>query len=262
MNKSKYLRVFHVEPDDNAGSLDMLEPESETLGQEPDASVDPVEPEAPAAPTLPMTADDIAAAVRAAMPQPVASVAAKPQMTQAEVNKLLKKFEVDDAFVEKFDNLSTKKQALQELLDRAADHAEARAQVHTYGEVSRVEQTFAPRLAAFEQFQAEQREARFNSRYPELANAALRPLIGAVAQQVLYTQKFADEQSAFEAVAKGAERLIQTTAPTFKLKASAKTTANPNELPTVSSGSGGGGGQAAPVSRKGPPGIDLFTSLR
>ena len=131
MNKSKYLRVFHVEPDDNAGSLDMLEPETETLGQEPDAPVDPVEPVAPAAPTLSMTADDIAAAVRAAMPQPVAPVAAKPQMTQAEVNKLLKKFEVDDAFVEKFDNLATKKQALQELLDRAADHAEARAQVHT-----------------------------------------------------------------------------------------------------------------------------------
>ena len=255
--------MFFAAPDDGSGGLDMLEPEEPLeLGGEPDAPVEPVEPVAPAAPTLSMTADDIATAVRAAMPQPVTAVPAKPQMTQAEINKLLKKFEVDDAFIERFDNISTKKAAMQELFDRAADHAEARAQVHTYGEVSRVEQTFAPRLAAFEQFQAEQREARFNARYPELANPALRPLIGAVAQQALATQKFADENAAFESIAKGAERLIQTNAPTFKLKASAKTTSNPNELPTVSSGSGGGGGQAAPVARKGPPGIDLFTSLR
>jgi len=143
-----------------------------------------------------------------------------------------------------------------------AAHAEARAQVHTYGEVQRVEQAYAPRLAAFEQWQAEQRERRFNEAFPELKNPALRPLIGAVAQQVLSTQKFADEQSAFEAVAKGAERLIQTTAPTFKLKTGKRSSANPNELPTVSSGSGGGGGQATPAPRKGPPGIDLFSSLR
>ena len=262
MKTSKYFRTFFAEHDDADGAADLLlEPEPETLGGEPEVEI-ATEVTPNPAPTMSMTADDIATVVRAAMPQATAPVAPKPQMSQAEINKLLKKFEVDDAFVEKFDNMATKKQALQELVDRAAEHGEMRAQVHTYGEVSRVEQTYAPRLAAFEQFQAEQREARFNSRYPELANPALRPLIGAVAQQAFATQKFADENAAFESIAKGAEKLIQTNAPTFKLAASKKATSNPNELPTVSAGSGGGGGNAPAPKVKGPPGIELFQSLR
>lgn len=265
--------MFFAEPDDNSGGItDLLtqgevETEVDLTQPDPASEITPNSDEEPAAPVAAPTIDvaTLTAALSAAFPKAEpAAPAPAPKMSQADIDKLLKKWEPDDAFIERLDNLSTKKEALKELFTRAADHAEARAQVHTYGETSRIESSLAPRLAAFETFQAEQREARFNTLYPDLAKPELRPIIGAVASQALSTQKFADEKSAFDAIAKGVERVIQTHTPTFKLTTGKKPSTNLNALPVTSGGSGGGGGggQSAGKTSKGPPGIELFTSLR
>lgn len=275
MKQNKYLRRFYAEHDDSGGVADLLtspdveqevdlnpqpEPTLSELHTNSDAAPEPEK--ASAAPTIDVAT--LTAALSAAFPKSsVSTEPAQPKLSQAEIDKLLKKPVIDDAFLERFDNIATKKEALVDLIERTAAYAEARSQVHTYGETSRIEQSLAPRLAAFEAFQAQQREQRFNSLYPDLAKPELRTIIGAVAQQALSTQKFADENSAFDAIAKGVERVIQTHTPTFKLTTGKKPASNLNALPTTSAGSGGGGGgQPTGTPRKGPPGIELFTSLR
>lgn len=262
MKRNPYLRIFFTEPDDAGGGIaDLVDTNSDAdLGVAPDERTDDEPKETPPAPTPVIDYDKFGAAIAAAFPKPAEP--SKPQLSKEEIARLTKDWEPDDVFLERLDNIATKKAAIKELFDRAAARAEALAQVHTYGEVQRLQQTFGPQLAAVQELAAQQREARFNSRYPDLAKSELKPVISAIAQQVLSTQKFADEDSAFDAVAKGVERVIQSHTPTFKLKTRAKSSSNPNELAATSAGSGGGGGDA-PTStrRKGPPGIDLFQNL-
>jgi len=246
----------------NLADVETYEPESTAPAVEAPAA-EPT-PETPTA--SPIDYDKIGAsvgdAISKAFPKPVADAPAAPKMSQEEIDKYLKKWKPDAAFMTKFGNLETQAEAIQELFERAADHAEARAQVHTYGELEKFNQRIAPQLTAFEQYQAEQREKEFNEEYPDLANPALRPVIGAVAGELFKTQKFASKKEAFAAVAKGVERVIQSHTPTFKLKGKAPVS-NPNELPTQSAGTGGGGAAAAaPTGPKGPRGVELFRPVR
>jgi len=273
MKLNKWVRTFFQEPDDNNGDggvADLLtqpeitdDPNLAPSGDTaPSGDSDP-EPAPVPAPTVQLTAADIAAAVAAAIPQqqPVAPAPA-PKMSQEEINKLLKKPEIDDAFLEKFGNITTQKEALLDFAERVAAHAEARAQLHTYGELQRLQAQFAPSLKAAEELAAKQREDAFYREYADLDKPELRQVVNALAPTILSSKKFASQKEAFESVAKGVERLIQSTTPTFKLNAKGAKTTNPNALPTQSAGTGGGGNASAPAPRKGPPGIELFANLR
>lgn len=255
------MPLQEIEPIEPGDISSLLQPEVEPEVEAPPQDTPPVE-SAPPAIDYDKIGASVGDAITKAFPKAPEPVPVASKMSQEEVDKLLKKWEPDDAFIERFSNISTQKEAMKELFNRAADHAEARAQVNTYGAVKSLQDQIQPRLTEFEQWQAQQREARFNTRYSELANPALKPVIAAVANQIFATQKFASEEEAFDAVAKGAERTIQITAPTFKLARSGKKASNPNELPTMSSGAGGGGGHSTPAPVKGPPGIELFNSLR
>jgi hypothetical protein len=254
--------MFFSEPDDNGGFGDIpLDTGGDVQVLDEPTAGDDAEPQPAVAPVIDY--DKMAAAIRSAS-QPTTPVAPAPapKMSQEEIDKLLKKWEPDDNFIQKFSNLDTQKDALKELVTHVVEHAEARAQVHTYGELQRLQQTLAPQLQAFEQFQAQQREERFNRSYPQLAKPELKPVVAAVATQLLQTGNFADEKSAFDAVAKGVERVMQATTPSFKLtSATPKGKSNLNQIPANSVGTGGGGTVGTPTPRvSGPRGIELFSN--
>lgn len=258
--------MFFAEPDEVGGISDAIagiepEPPAPEPAPEPEPAA-PVEapPVAPTAPVIDYDAmaKSLGGVIKEHFPQPAAAPAA-PKMSQEEIDKLMKKWEPDDAFLTRFDNIETRKEAMKEFMQRSLEQAEVRAQLQAFEVQQRIQQEYAPRLSAFDEWQAQQREARFSTAYPDLAAPGLRPVLLSVATELAKTQKFADEKSAFDAIAKGVERVIQSHTPTFKLSGK-KTVSNPNELPTVSAGAGAGGAAKGndDAKPKGPRGVELF----
>lgn len=183
--------------------------------------------------------------------------AAKPPMTAEERDKILGKLNLDDNFLARFSNLETQKEALAELHDgivRYADGLSQVRQVQLKKEMETMfEERFAPVVTYYQQQQAEAQIGRFGKTVPQLADPKLRPLILAVGKQLTEAgQSFKTEKEMFAAIAKGCEAVIKTTNPEFKLNLAAKAakSSNPNALPSVSSGAGGGVGTGKTAAKK------------
>ena len=184
---------------------------------------------------------------------PAASV--KPEekpLTPEDAKKLLNVMEIDDKFLEEFDNLDTRKAKLEAFRDGVIRQADTITQLR----LNEFQKVIESRYAPVEQFvstkEAEAREARFNTQFPDLAKPELVPLRdtiinGLAAQGVL---KGKNEKEIFGLIAQSAEAVIKQANPDFKLSPAGSSPAgskpasktNPNALRATTSGAGGGGG--------------------
>lgn len=188
----------------------------------------------------------------------------KPPLSADEAKKLLRHFDIDDDLLKRMNDLPTQKAAMSEFKEKLVLHNDAIAQARMAqmqeaydNKFKELEERFSPMQSMIETQMVQQREERFNSSYPQLANPELRPLLGAVAQR-LYTagSLSSDESKNFELIAKGVESVIKATNSSFKLeaKASLQKKSNPNAIRATTPGTGGGGGSTAAVDEsKGRP---------
>lgn len=179
------------------------------------------------------------------------------ELTTEEAKKLLKVWDPDDTWYAKYDNLETRKTAVAEMRDALVIQSDTLAQ-HRMNEMREgLLKEFQPALTYMEQHQAAQREERFGKKYTDLSKPELRPLLTAVAQELVKSGKtYQDENLLFEDIAKGVEKVIQVTNPDFKLSAGSSPANNnhtatgiPITTPGAGGGAGGGGGKSAPVKR-------------
>lgn len=169
----------------------------------------------------------------------------EPQLTPEEARKLLNVWEPDDAFLQEFGNVETQKAAFAKLRDALIRQADTIAQARMRELVQQLDVKWSPVQQMIQEQQAQQREARFAQKYPQLADAKLKPLILAVADQLRAAGKtYTDEESMFTDIAAGAASVIQATNPAFKLSAATGGAAKPTtgRIPVTSSGSAGSSG--------------------
>lgn len=234
---------FRMEEDDGgiSAAVDLLDPIDESGG---DGGGDP-EPElasAPSAtPAFNFDYDKLAASVASAV-QPRA---AEKQITAEEAAKLLNFWEPGDDWFQQFDNLDTRRAAVVSMRDGLARQFVTIMQhmLQDHGQTIRGE--FDPVRSFVLQQQGEQRAARFNTSYPQLANEAMSPIIdaviGALVKDPAFKQKPEAEQ--FKAIAAGVEAVIKSQNPAFVLNKPAGNGAKKpgHAIPVTSPGGGGGG---------------------
>lgn len=236
------------EPGDEGGhtpAVDLLPgPEDAGGGDEDERSAEPAAPTAPAfdpkafAETFGQT---IASSLRGAMPQ----APAEPALTPEEAKKLLKFWEPDDVFLQKFGNLETQKEAFALMRDGLTQQFMTILQTALEEREKGINQRFTPALTFIQQHEATQRESRFNAAFPQLADPALKPIVGHVIQHLSSTGALSgDENARFKAIAAGVEAVIKHSNPTFKLNPpqAGGRKSNPNALPSTTRGSGGASG--------------------
>jgi len=202
--------------------------------------------------------------------QPKAQPQAQAPLDPKEAARLLNVWEPDDTFIQQFGNIETQKQAFAAMRDHLIRQADTIAQVRLQQMQQQWEERFTPVQQLIEQRHAAETEGRFHSSYPELANPALRPVIGTVVQQLQATGKFpTNESDAFKAIASNVEAILQVGNPTFKLGASApaQTKTQPRVrgggIPVTTPGSGGGagGGGNGGAASAGPKAVSLFPKI-
>lgn len=203
---------------------------------------------------------------------PIVSASSKPgeaksTMTPEAARKLLKVWEPDDAWFQKFGNLDTQRAAVLEMRDaifqQAATFNLAHANELREKLLDEINTKYGPVAERFSAAEARDQQSRFTKAYPALANDALIPHIATVAAQLEASGALAGktEAQAFEILGKACETAFRAVNPAFSLSGSGssvsaqptrKTNGNPNAQPTTSSGGGsaGSGGGGGPVSGK------------
>lgn len=250
--------AFRMEEDDGGlppSAVDLLDPIDESAGSEETETTESEETPTPAAGGFNFDYEKLAAAVKSGLPQPVAE---QKQITAEEAAKLLNFWEPGDEWFQQFGNMETQKQAVLAMRDGLARQFVTIMQhmLQDHGTTLRGE--FDPIRNYVTEQQVQQRETRFNTAYPQLANPALSPVIGAVINQLAQTGalKGKPEAEQFKAIAAGVEAVIKTQNPAFVLtKPAAKGGTKPGHAIPVTTpgggGSGGGGrGGAQPTSTK------------
>lgn len=172
----------------------------------------------------------------------------KPPMSPEEAKKLLKVWEPDEEWYKKFDNLESRKDAVIAMRDGLLQQFDTLTQARLEQVLKSVEGRYNPALEMVQRITHEQRQARFDGTYPQLAKPQLQPLIEAVAGKMVEAgKKFNNEPEMFDAIAQEVEKVIKETNPNFKLEKSsgngAGATKPAGSLPTVSRGAGGGTGK-------------------
>lgn len=164
---------------------------------------------------------------------------------RAAARKQFGMFDADDAFVQKFGNIETQKQAIQEMVDRIY---ESQGNI-TAAMLAKQDQAWQDRFQPVHQMltkrEEDERVSRFHSRYPQLADPEMQAAISGVGQQLAKQGAFngLPEAKAFEVLAKGVESLAKKYNPQFTLTAKTDSKSS-NELAVEPSGARGGGGQA------------------
>lgn len=215
---TKYIRMFHAAPDEDFGGG-----ENFALTHMQDA---PVETPAPAttAPSFDPAAigKAFAAELKGHFPVPAPAEPPRPQLTPEQIRQQLNVWEPDDAFMQQFGNLETQKAAVIAMRDGMLKQFDTIAQLRLHQMRAELDKQYEDKYGSaakgWQEHQARERQSRFNTAFPQLANPSLAPVIAAVAQQISASgQQFADEASAFTALANGVEAVIKTTNPGFKL---------------------------------------------
>jgi hypothetical protein len=198
-------------------------------------------------------------------PQPQAQAPLDPK----EAARLLNVWEPDDVFLQQFGNIETQKQAFALMRDNLIRQADTIAQVRMQQMQQDWEQRFTPVQQLIEQRHAAETEGRFHASYPELANPALREVIGTVVNKLQASGKFPNnEADAFKAIASNVEAILQVGNPTFKLGAQAPQSKSPTRtrgggIPVTTPGSGGGAGSGGGGGNAsaGPKAVSLFPKI-
>lgn len=234
------LRIFREEDNGGGGTAFDLLNEPATPVAAPAGEPQP----APAAPAPTFDADAIGRAIAANLPK--APAPEPPKMTREEARKQLGFMDIDDNFIAKYDNLESRKAAMQELYENQLTVAAniARANAEAMREELRGE--FGPAKQHLENYHAEQREKRFNEQNPDLAKPEFRPMIASVVQHLQSTNALQgkDESAIFKLIADTTTGIIKQSNPNFAPTAPAAPQRAASTLPTTSSGSGGAGGKS------------------
>lgn len=241
--------------------LPSLEPEVEPEPTDPTPEVEPeTTPTAPPATDPAALATAFAEGLKQAgfVPQAKAEQT-PPPLTPEEAKKLLNVMEIDDKFVEEFDNLDTRKAKLEAFRDGVIRQADTVTQLRLQQFQQQIESRYAPVEQYVSTQEATARETRFNTTYPDLAKPELIPLrdtiINGLASQGALRGK--SEKEIFTLIASSAEAVIKQANPAFKLSpagsspAGKPTKTNPNAIRPTTGGAGGGGGGKAVVADTG-----------
>lgn len=217
---------FWNEPDDGSG------------GGEPDVTPS-------AAPSIDYSrmAQEFAGAVAPHLkPEPV-----QQTMTAEEARRALNYWEPDDNWYQQFDSLEQRKSAIAAMRDGLTNQHVTITRAMLKEMREQFENEFKPMRELVSQQQQRQAEERFHSSYPELADPAYRPLIGAITQQLQQQNAFAGktESQAYELVATEAAKVFQKQNPNFQLgKTKSTSTGGGGSIPVTTPGGGGGGGNS------------------
>lgn len=186
----------------------------------------------------------------------------KPPLTLEEAEAALNVWKPTKEWETKFENLETRNDALKELRDGFIRHSDTITQHRLHQLQTAMEEKFSPALAVVEQMQAEQRQTRFDTTYPQLAKPGLRPVLQAVGSQLRESGKrFNSEEEIFDAVATEVAKVIKETNSDFKLEkvsGSSPAKTNPNAIPVTTPGSGGGTGKKGASAPTKPRGLAIF----
>lgn len=257
--KTDWIQQYFEAPDDTGSGNTALD----ILNDEPDAGGAP-DPTPTPTPTPAFDAAALGKTFAAELATHFgkqAPVSAQPEPKQQplspeERDRLLNVMQFDDGFLQKFGNIETQKEAFAALRDGLIKHADTLAQVRMnlmqQAMEKQFEERFGPIQSHFERQQAEAAEQRFATSYPQLAVPAFKPIVDAVANQLISSGALQGktEKEAYSALASGVSAVIKQSNPAFELTTEAsasqpqrkKTQANPNAIPATTPGGGGGGG--------------------
>lgn len=181
------------------------------------------------------------------------------KMDPAEAEKLLNVWKPTKEWIAKFGNLETQEAALSELRDGFIKHGDTISQFRMRELQKAIETKYEPVLKFMESYQEEQATKRFNSKYDQLSDPALRPVIDSITEKLGKAgKKFDSEEKLFDAIASEAEKAIQSINKDFKLTVgSSPTTTKPKSsssggIPVTTPGAGGSSAtkvEKAPVRR-------------
>jgi len=260
MTYNKYSKMFFA-PDDGGGDgePDVIAPDlvpapgNEPAGEPaptPEPTPEPVP--VPAAPVVDAAAlarefGQVLAAQRPAEPQ-------KTEMSPEEAKRVLKVWEPTAQWQEKFDNLETRSAAIAEMRDGVIGQAAVLAQHYA----NEAQKQYAPLLSEFQAFQAQQREQRFAQHAPDLAKPEMKPLVHAVATQLVQKQQFKSEQEFFDAIKNGVESVIRVSNPGYKPSVPKPS----GGIPVTTPGGGGGGGGTSGPAAKTPKAVSFLPTVR
>ena len=181
-------------------------------------------------------------------------------MSAEEAKKLLNIWEPTKEWQTKFDNLETREAALTEMRDGFQKQVDTISMARFQEMQSQIDARYAPLLRHIQQQETQAREARFNTRYPDLANPKLRPIINGVMQQLIAQKaSFKNENEAFVALATNVEAAIKIYAPDIKLKgAAAPAKSSGSTIPVTTPGAGGGAGGGVKAKSTGNRVLDVL----
>lgn len=170
------------------------------------------------------------------------------KMDPAEAEKLLNVWKPTKEWIARFGNLETQEAALAELRDGFIKHGDTISQFRMRELQRAIETKYEPVLKFMESYQNEQATHRFNTKYEQLADPALRPVIDSITDKLTKTnKKFDSEEKLFDAIATEAEKAIQAVNKDFKLTAGSSPATNKtnksqsaNSIPVTTPGAGGG----------------------
>lgn len=245
----KHPAMFFDVPDDAGG--DGGEPSApEQQQQEVDSS--PALQQAQAGPSV-----DHAALARELHQLTQSSQPAAPQRPPtpeelAQLRKELKIWDPTDEWTTKFDNMDTRKKAIEEMRDGLfAQSFEAARRYYAEREQGLMQQ-FQPVLSAYQQQQEEKVMSEMTKAYPALE--PLRPIVDKVIAH-FHMQKttFASKEELFKAVASNVEQVMRVTNPQYKLPAGGTPANKPGTIPVTTSGSGGGAGRSTGAAHSNKP---------
>ena len=240
------------ENEDKPSVIDLLDgPTEEAPTTEAEPTPEPEIVEKPAAFDHSQMASAFADALKTAgvVPQTPAKQQ-EPPMDPAEMKKLLNVWEPSDEWLQRYDNIDTRKAAIAEQRDAMLRQFDTVAQIRMQQMQREVQQQYAPLQEYIAKQDADAREARFNATFPVLSKAELIPLrdniINGLAQRGAFAGK--SETEIFNLIGKTFEATVQAANPGFKLTPQGSSPGgitqkkNGNALKAVTSGASGGAG--------------------
>lgn len=173
----------------------------------------------------------------------------------AAMQKELNFWEPADDWFTKYDNLETRKAAILEMRDGQFKQVMTVVNALLKDRDVANEGRWSPVQKMLEERANTERESRFDTKYPALADAGVKPMIHGLIAQLNSTGAFngKSEEEAFGILASAAESVFKVHNPNFSLGAapagSSGSHRTSNAIPTTSSGSGGAGtgGGSAPA---------------
>lgn len=256
MKINPYVKFYFEDPDDSGFGGGGDPTGGDPSGSEPQVQT----PQAPPAFDPKALASAFGDALKQHLPQQ--QQAPQRTLTPEEAKKMLNLWEPDDNFLQQFGNLDTQKQALLAMRDGMTKQFMTIMEMFVGEREQDIHKRYEPIQQYYQSQQAEAREKRFQTSFPQLAEPKFKPIVDAVLGQLQQSgASFNSEAEGFTALAKGVEAVIKQVNPEFQLTAGTpaktKPLGNPNALPSSTSGSGVGGGSGGGTSKPAPKGHAL-----